>query len=203
MKEKYAAHLPFVDGVVFDFGGVMSHFPKADWPIYPMCEQVGLSREAVKRGLDDHRHEYDAGFIDCEELYKKILRDNNLPDPPQQWFREMYLADSRGWRRPDEATLGLMRECKAAGKKIGILTNMSVPFFNDYFVPVFGCFRELADAEVVSGFVHLYKPQREIYDLMSERIGLPPEKLLFLDDLESNINAARSLGWRGEVFTGA
>ena len=63
--------------------------------------------------------------------------------------------------------------------------------------------RALADAEVVSGFVHLYKPQREIYDLMSERIGLPPEKLLFLDDLESNINAARSLGWRGEVFTGA
>ena len=38
---------------------------------------------------------------------------------------------------------------------------------------------------------------------MAERIGLPAEKLLFLDDLESNINAARSLGWRGEVFTGA
>lgn len=203
MKEKYAAHMPFVDGVVFDFGGVMSHFPKEDWPIYPMCEKVGLSREALDRGMAAHRHEYDADFMNCEGLYRTLFKENNLPEPPSGWFREIYLADSRGWRRPNEATLGLMRECKAAGKKIGILTNMSVEFFNDYFVPIFGCFRELADAEVVSGLEHLYKPLKPIYDLMAERMGLPAEKLLFLDDTERNIVAARSFGWRGEVFTGA
>ena len=203
MKEKYAAHLPYVDGVVFDFGGVMSHFPREDWPIYPMCERIGLTREMLDRGLEAHRHEYDAGFVDCEGMYRQMLRDNGLQAPPAEWFREIYLADSRGWRRPDEATLGLMRECKAAGKKIGILTNMSVEFFHDYFVTVFGDFRALADAEVVSGFEHMYKPQREIYDLLVKRIGVPAERLLFLDDLERNINAARSFGWRGEVFTGA
>lgn len=201
MKEKYAAHLPFVDGVVFDFGGVMSHFPKDDWPLYPLCEKVGLTREMVDRGHAAHRHEYDGGFLNCEEMYRLILEDNGLPAPPPEWFREVYLADSRGWRRPDEATLGLMREFKSAGKRIGILTNMSVEFFNDYFVTVFAEFRALADAEVVSGFEHLYKPQREIYDLMVERIGVPAGRLLFLDDLESNIAAARSFGWRGEVFT--
>ena len=203
MNARYAAHLPFVDGVVFDFGGVMSHFPRAEWPIYPICERIGLSREMLDRGLAAHRHEYDAGFVDCEGMYRTILAENGIAAPPPEWFREVYIADSRGWRRPDEATLALMRECKAAGKRIGILTNMSVEFFNDYFVTVFADFRALADAEVVSGFEHLYKPERPIYDLMVRRIGLPPERLLFLDDLERNIEAARSFGWRGEVFTGA
>ena len=203
MKETYARHLDFVDGVVFDFGGVMAPSPTGEWSIYPLCEQAGLTREMVDSGLARHRHEYDAGFVDCEGQYRAIFADNGVPAPAKEWFDRIYIEDSRGWRTPDPKTLALMRECKALGKKVGILTNMSVQFFHDYFVPIFADFRATADAETVSGFEGLYKPERPIYDLMERRMGIPASRLLFLDDLPRNINAAREFGWRGEVFTGA
>ena len=58
----------------------------------------------------------------------------------------------------------------------------------------------LADAEVISGLVNLYKPEKPIYDLAAQRMGLPPERLLFLDDTPSNVDAARSYGWQSEIY---
>lgn len=46
---------------------------------------------------------------------------------------------------------------------------------------------------VISGDEGLVKPQREIYDLLRERIGLPASELCFIDDLEKNINAGEEV----------
>jgi len=46
------------------------------------------------------------------------------------------------------------------------------------------------------------KPDLESYNLVAERAGLPPETLLFFDDLPVNVEGARRAGWRAEVFTG-
>ena len=203
MKEKYSRHLPFVDAVVFDFGGVMAPSPQGEWGAYALCAQAGLTRGMVDRGMDAHRHEFDAGFLTCAGMYRAIFHENGVPEPPAAWYAEIYQADSAGWRTPDPRTLALMRECKAAGKKAGILTNMSPAFFHDFFTSTYAEFRALADAEVVSGLECLYKPERPIYDLMARRLDLPPERLLFLDDLVRNVEAARRFGWRAEVFDGA
>ena len=46
----------------------------------------------------------------------------------------------------------------------------------------------------------LVKPDRPIYDLAAKRLGLAPHDLLFLDDTESNVLAARRWGWRSHVY---
>ena len=93
-----------------------------------------------------------------------------------------------------------MRRLKADGRKLGILTNMSPDFYERLFVPRAAAYRALVDAEVVSGLEHLYKPQRAIYDLMAQRLALPPERLLFFDDTPANVEAARACGWQAEVY---
>ena len=94
-----------------------------------------------------------------------------------------------------------MRMLKAQGKKLGILSNMSPDFHDRLFVPRAAEYRALADVEVISGLEKLYKPERPIYDLTQRRMGLSPERLLFLDDTPVNVNAARSYGWQAEVYS--
>jgi putative hydrolase of the HAD superfamily len=55
-------------------------------------------------------------------------------------------------------------------------------------------FDELFDVILDSSVVGLRKPDPAIYRLTCERLGLQPSELLFVDDLECNVVAARELG---------
>ena len=98
-------------------------------------------------------------------------------------------------------TLALMKDLKSAGKKIGILSNMSVDFYERLYLPRCAEHHALVDVEIISGFEKLVKPERPIYDLAAARIGIAPKDLLFLDDTEANVTAARKWGWRSLVYT--
>lgn len=52
------------------------------------------------------------------------------------------------------------------------------------------------DGRVPSFEVHAYKPDAEIFRIARERLGLVPERTLFLDDSEANCRAAAELGFR-------
>ena len=157
--DEWAARTASADGVVFDFGGVISVAPS------------------------------------------RIFADAGAGEPTAEDFAAIWRLDIEGWireLRPD--TLALMRRIKADGRKVGILTNMSPDFYEKLFVARAAEYRALADAEVVSGLVRLYKPQPEIYALMERRIGLPAGRLFFLDDLQKNVDAARGCGWQAELY---
>ena len=53
---------------------------------------------------------------------------------------------------------------------------------------------ELFDAWVISGEVGLRKPDPAIYELAAERLGLPPDACVFVDDLPGNLKPALALG---------
>ena len=50
---------------------------------------------------------------------------------------------------------------------------------------------------ILSGEVGVRKPDPEIYLLAAERIGLAPEKCVFVDDIPVNVEGARALGMAG------
>jgi putative hydrolase of the HAD superfamily len=54
---------------------------------------------------------------------------------------------------------------------------------------------EIFETVVDSGFVGYRKPERQIYEIVLERLGLPASACLFVDDLEVNCEAARELGF--------
>jgi FMN phosphatase YigB (HAD superfamily) len=136
-----------------------------------------------------------------EELYRLTFADAGLPPPTPEQFKMLWELDASGWTKTiSSRTLVLMKDLKAIGKKIGILSNMSEDFHERLFAPRCAEHRALADAEIISGFEKLVKPDRPIYDLAAERIGIAPGDLLFLDDTESNVLAARKWGWRSHVY---
>jgi putative hydrolase of the HAD superfamily len=58
---------------------------------------------------------------------------------------------------------------------------------------------ELFEVVVDSAFVGTRKPEPEIYAITLERLGVPAEACVFVDDLEPNVDAAKTAGMRGIV----
>ena len=199
--EEWSARAASADGVVFDFGGVISVSPMEGWELYPFCAARGVDRTTVAAGWKRYRHLWDGGFISFDEMYRRIFADAGVEISAAD-LEELWEIDAVGWiRNLRPETLDLMRMLKAQGKKLGILSNMSPDFYDRLYVPRAADYRALADVEVISGLEKLYKPERPIYDLTQRRMGLSPERLLFLDDTPVNVNAARSYGWQAEVYS--
>jgi putative hydrolase of the HAD superfamily len=59
---------------------------------------------------------------------------------------------------------------------------------------------ELFEVVVDSAFVGLRKPDPAIYRLTCERLGVAPERCLFVDDIEANCTAAAGLGMAAVWF---
>ena len=85
-----------------------------------------------------------------------------------------------------------VRQVRAADYKTALLTNISRDGEAMWrgLIPV----DDLFDVVVDSSKVGLRKPDARIYQLTCERLGVDPERCLFIDDLACNVDAAGALG---------
>ena len=182
---------------VFDFGGVMTSSTMPE-RVREVAKARGIDWNVIADGFGRYRHAYDAGDIDINGMYARIWSDSGL-DVPYDVTAKIVSADRASWLYRNERTLEWMRSLKAQGRAIGILTNMA-PDFAPLFKEHFADFISLADAMVISGLERMHKPQRRIYDLLRERISLPANELVFIDDVEENCQGARDAGWSAIRF---
>lgn len=91
--------------------------------------------------------------------------------------------------------VAFIHDLKNAGRPIAILTN-NVKEFREWWWPLMD-FESIFDAIVDSHEVRMRKPNPDIYHLTMNRIGVVPERTVFLDDLHANVEAARALGMHG------
>lgn len=87
---------------------------------------------------------------------------------------------------------------KAMGKKLYALTNYGEPAFTSA-LEHFPFFSYL-DGMVVSAREKLVKPDPRIFRLLIRRYGLDPEKTLFIDDTEQNVDAAAREGLKTWLY---
>jgi putative hydrolase of the HAD superfamily len=95
-------------------------------------------------------------------------------------------------------TVHKMRDLKARGLRVGLLTN-NVKEFGDGWRSMFPV-DELCEEVVDSSHVGMRKPDREIYELTCERMKITPEESIFVDDNADNIAAARAYGMEAVHF---
>ena len=62
-------------------------------------------------------------------------------------------------------------------------------------------FTSLVDLAVYSHEEGVRKPDPRIYEIAIERLGVAPAEILFLDDLQENVEAARAAGIEAVLFT--
>lgn len=102
---------------------------------------------------------------------------------------------------PVPGTHALVRQLAENGVELCAITNFAASFWADYRAsePLFNLFRDI----VVSGVEKIVKPDPAIFQLAVRRFGHDPADMLFIDDSEANIAAARELGWQVHHFRDA
>jgi HAD superfamily hydrolase (TIGR01509 family) len=88
--------------------------------------------------------------------------------------------------------LAAVRAAKRAGVRTGLISNS----WGDALEYDRDAFADLFDGWVISHEVGLRKPDPAIYVLGAEKIGLPPEACVFVDDLGGNLKPRRRSAWR-------
>jgi putative hydrolase of the HAD superfamily len=192
-----------VRAIVSDFGGVLTtpllgSFERVQDEIDIPAESLGkaLAAAAEARG-DNPLFELERGEIE-EVAFLELLNTHLEPlvghRPHLHRFREVYF-DALD---PNEPMIELMRELRAAGLKMAMLTNNVrewEPLWRS-MMPVDEIFEEVVD----SAFVGCRKPEGRIYRLTLERIGMEAGDCLFIDDLQVNCEGAEKAGMQAVHF---
>jgi putative hydrolase of the HAD superfamily len=195
--------MPEIEAIVSDFGGVLttpllSSFMAVQDEIGIEPEQLGRALRAVSEedGLNP-LFAMERGEI-SEAAFLDRLTDGLEPllghRPHLHRFREIYFEALH----PNEEMIGLMRELKGSGLRMAMLTN-NVREWEPLWRPMLPV-DEIFETVVDSAFVACRKPEPRIYELTLERLGLPAEACLFVDDIEVNCEGARAAGMSAVHF---
>lgn len=109
-------------------------------------------------------------------------------------------ADLDSWTEVDDAMVALVHELADQGRTLGLLSNIIsdlVPRFEARHRAWLARF----DALTYSCHIGVAKPDPRAYEICADRLGVRPADVLFFDDTERNVLAARETGMRAEVFT--
>jgi putative hydrolase of the HAD superfamily len=186
-----------IKAVVFDFGNVIC-FPPPPEGVEKLAEAAGIPADILGELDRKHRGEYDRGRYTGAEYYKFILAEAGV-FLDEQSLQDLAELDMGNWKKMNPHTLTLMRDIKAAGFTVGILSNMPHDFlaWARQNIPIFG----EVDQSVFSCEYDLIKPEAAIYEKLKEKLGYEYGEIVFFDDLTDNIEKALELGIHGFVFT--
>lgn len=137
--------------------------------------------------------EFDRGTISQEKLVQK------LPSNFHKKEINYFLNSLPNYLIPIEESIFVLKKIKEKKYKTYVLSNFAKELFN----PIFSRndFFKFFDGMIISHQVHTVKPEPEIYQLLLQKYNLTPTTCLFIDDLQKNIDVAKSFGIDGIVCT--
>lgn len=186
---------PDVTAVVFDIGNVLIEWqPKRFYDA-----EIGEDRRrAMFAAVDLHgiNDRVDKGENFRDTIYTAA---EAYPD----WRAEIRMWHDRWIEMAAPAidrSVAALRALRSNGVPVFALSNFGIQTFEigrrEY------PFLEEFDRHYISGHMGVIKPDAEIYRMVEDDCGVPPEALLFTDDRIDNIRAAEARGWMTHHFDG-
>ncbi len=187
---------PF-DAILFDVGGVLlsngwDHGERA-----AAAAKFGLDRASFEARHDTVVDPWEKGEIDWNAYADAAVFDEPRPFSRDEFFA-FILEQSKVL--PNGA-LGILDELAASKKYMVGCLNNEARETNDYRFATFGL-RRYFKVAFSSCYVGLRKPHAEIYCRAIDILGTPPDRILFIDDRQENVDGAFKAGMRGIRFEG-
>ncbi len=186
-----------IKAIFFDFGGVIARLDREQ--TRALEERYGLPRGGLLEalyGIPEWR-EAETGRLPEEEWIKAVLSalekmaGRPIPQIQQEW--------QVVWRQLDEDVLALVQLLRER-YLVGIISN-STPRLE----------RDILTANGIDGLFHLVinssrvgiaKPDPRIFLTACQRVGLPPQACVHIDDLIQNVQGAREAGFHAILHRG-
>lgn len=181
-----------IKAIIFDIGGVV--LPKRIEEVYlKLVNDLGIDNDS----FEDFRKNYDfSGILKGEDSIEKFLKDVE-----KKFSLEVNIIEK--WKKIyvdsmpiDNEVVNVIKKLKknyitpslSNTSKLHAEINRKRGVFS-YFQPALN-----------SCDLGLMKPEKEIYNLILDRLNLKPEECIFIDDRESHIDSAKKLGFKTILF---
>jgi len=185
---------------LFDFGGVFTESPFHAFASFaqeieaPPDEVVEIVFGPYHEDTDHPWHRLERGELslaDARDSIMALARSRGLEIDPLRVLAGMSMGGVTRERLVEQ-----VRALRQGGIKTALVTN-NAHEFREHWRPVLPLV-ELFDEVVDSSEVGMRKPDPAIFRYTLERLGRPEAAAcVFLDDAESNVEAARALGIHG------
>lgn len=175
-----------IKGIVFDCFGVFI----AD-DVRAQIDAVAQVNAEQGQALRDIVKATDRGMISAEESAQQLVEMGVAPN---------MLNHSLGDRVIKNTELVDFTRTLRPQFKVAMLSNVRGRDRLEELFPE-GELDELFDVVVASGDVGIAKPEREVFELTAEKLGVLPEECVMIDDLSRYCEGAEAAGMRAIQFT--
>lgn len=175
-----------VEAVLFDCDGVLQ-FAKDGWFArleelsqefdFPLLEEMWAAEWPALRGEET-----------LHDGIARLVRDRGLPPGHVDLIVPLWNN-----MRVDEAAWQIVRDVRAAGTPAYLATNQHT-YRRDLMLDL--GYADLVDGTFFSCDVGAAKPDPAYFETVLTHLGLPAPRVVFVDDVEVNVEAAASLGIR-------
>ncbi|HYO60717.1 MAG TPA: HAD family phosphatase [Actinomycetota bacterium] len=180
--------------LVVDFGGVLT--TPLQEAMFRFAEEAGVELQALARAAlggymgseDSLVFGFETGAIAEQEFTKafaeRLREESGVEVDPDSLIQRLF-----GGLELEKSMLTAVERARAAGLKTGLLSNSwgTSLYPRDRLDPIF-------DVMVISGEVGLRKPDPAIFTLTTDRLGLPAEACVFVDDHPGHLTSAAEAG---------
>ena len=183
--------------IVFDLGGVVFRWDP-DGIIRRVFRQPDVRRR-VRSEIFAHDDwiALDKGTLSHREAVERAMSRTGLPrEDVERLFSEVPVSLT-----PLPGTIDLIRELKASGNRLYVLSNMQFPSIRH--LEEAHDIWHLFDGTVISCRINKVKPDREIYEHLLDEYELEAAETVFIDDMDDNLAAASKLGIGTVAFVDA
>jgi len=189
--------------LISDFGGVLTSPLQAGFLAYQEESGVSLEELGKAMGLAAEEHgDHPLFVLERGEISEAEFRARIEPHLENGFdvarLRALYFERLD----PNRAMIEFVRELRGRGLRAALLTN-NVREWEPLWRAKLPEIDELFEVVVDSAFVGMRKPDRAIYELTLERLGVSPRECVFVDDLDVNCETARALGMAAVRFESA
>ena len=140
-----------------------------------------------------HLSELDYWHRRAEETERRAGRQGGLQD----YMAMCFGGPQSEFVRPEAEAL--VADARAGGMRIGILTNETELMQGRAWIERVEVFRSV-DALVDASVTGVMKPDPAAYGLALDALGLPADRVLFVDDQAKNVTGAEAVGIAGVRF---
>jgi putative hydrolase of the HAD superfamily len=178
------------DGLLLDVGGVILDAWRA---LDAYAAAVGVTVSARGPGDPDGDPLWQAklaGTLTLDGYWNRVAAQTGHDD-----WRTMFrtITDLVPDALFDADATALMRDARAAGRRVGVLSNDAYTIQSPAFFagrPEFAGLHSFVDASDIG----VSKPDPDAYLVAAEALGLAAERVVFLDDMPENVEGARAVG---------
>ena len=180
--------------IVFDFGGVMTGEPNREAVIEFLCTTFQLIPSEFEKANLEKKEAVKLGMTD-EEFWLNFANERGvvLPNTWLQQFKSV-MKEAIG---ANPEMYALVNELREKQIPVALLSNIDERLSK--LIREFGLYDPFNPC-LLSWEIGARKPNAKAYEILLERLGLPSADVVFIDDKEENVEAAKKIGIDALLF---